>query len=528
MAREIEAAVSRLLEDERLTASLDDAPAQLLLGWGVERLREGVDEGRVRGALRALVHATGARERMSATDAAQRLREAGLVLLPSWATQWESGLPTVEWLHGLLEAIRLPAETPQGTLAQDAISSPQAPQDAPQTIPGKPLFEIVAEDPGSGARAGILHTPHGDVPTPVYMPVGTQATVKTVTPDELREAGATLILGNTYHLYLRPGPDVIASLGGLHRFMGWNGPILTDSGGFQVFSLASNRTISEDGVTFRSHIDGSLHTFTPELVVATQEQLGSDILMPLDECTPYPCSWAYAREALERTHRWAERSLRAHRRTDQALFGILQGSVYADLRAESARVLAEMGFPGFAIGGLSVGEPKETMYAMLEVCIPLLPRDRPRHLLGVGSPEDIIEGIARGIDLFDCVLATRIARHGTLLVRSGRLNIRNAQFERDPRPIEEGCGCYTCRHFSRAYLRHLFQSGELLGLRLATLHNLFFLLELTRQARESILAGRFQAFRESFLATFQPVPEEVRQAEVERRRTAAQRRANSR
>jgi len=382
----------------------------------------------------------------------------------------------------------------------------------------EPFFEIVAEDPASWARAGILHTAHGDVPTPVYMPVGTQATVKTVTPDELREAGARLILGNTYHLYLRPGPEVIAALGGLHRFMGWDGPILTDSGGYQVFSLAGHRTVSEEGVMFRSHIDGSQHLFTPELVVAVQEQLGSDIAMPLDECTPYPCSWAYAREALERTHRWAERSLHAHRLKDQALFGILQGSTYPDLRAESARVLAQMDFPGYAIGGLSVGEPKEAMYAMLEVCLPLLPRDRPRHLLGVGSPEDIIEGIARGIDLFDCVLATRVARHGTLLVRSGRLNIRNAHFERDPRPIEEGCGCYTCRRFSRAYLRHLFQSGELLGLRLATLHNLFFLLDLTRRARESILAGRFQAFRQEFLATFQPVPEEVRQAEAARRR----------
>lgn len=519
----VQEAVERLLEDERLTASLDDAPAQLLLAWGIERLREGIDEGRVRTALRAFAQATAARERMTATEAAALLSKAGLVLDASWPTRWEGSLPTVAWLQGLLQAVHLPVETPQG-----AAASPEASVPAPRTTAGRPFFEIVAEDPESSARAGILHTPHGDVPTPVYMPVGTQATVKTVTPDELREAGATLILGNTYHLYLRPGPEVIASLGGLHRFMGWHGPILTDSGGFQVFSLASNRTISEEGVTFRSHIDGSLHTFTPELVVATQEQLGSDIIMPLDECTPYPCSWAYAREALERTHRWAERSLRAHRRTDQALFGILQGSVYADLRAEGARVLAEMGFPGFAIGGLSVGEPKETMYAMLEVCIPLLPRDRPRHLLGVGSPEDIVEGIARGIDLFDCVLATRIARHGTLLVRSGRLNIRNAQFERDPRPIEEGCGCYTCRHFSRAYLRHLFQSGELLGLRLATLHNLFFLLELTRQARESILAGRFRAFRESFLATFEPVPEEVRRAEAERRRMAAQKRLNGR
>lgn len=379
-------------------------------------------------------------------------------------------------------------------------------------------FEIVAEDAHSMARAGLLHTPHGDVPTPVYMPVGTRAVVKTVSPDELRQAGATILLANTYHLYLRPGAEVVATLGGLHPFMGWEGPLLTDSGGFQVFSLAANRTVSEEGVTFRSHIDGSIHLFTPESVVQTQEQLGADIIMPLDECTPYPCPREYAEAALERTHRWAERARAAHTRPDQALFGILQGSTYPDLRRRSAETLAGMDFPGYAIGGLSVGEPKETMHAMLEACVPLLPRDRPRHLLGVGSPEDFFEGVARGIDMFDCVLATRMARHGALLVSSGRLNIRNAQYERDARPIEEGCACYTCRHFSRAYLRHLFQNDELLGLRLATIHNLHFLLTLLDRIRASILDGSFTAFRQEFLAGFATVPEEVRRAEAARRR----------
>ncbi len=384
-------------------------------------------------------------------------------------------------------------------------------------------FEIVAEDAQTAGRAGILHTPHGDVPTPVFMPVGTQATVKTVSPDELSAAGAALILGNTYHLYLRPGGDVVAALGGLHRFMGWNRPLLTDSGGFQVFSLAANRSISEEGVTFRSHIDGSVHLFTPESVMAVQEQLGADIAMPLDECTPFPCPRGYTQEAMERTHRWAERARASQRRSDQALFGILQGGVYPDLRRQSAAVLSGMDLAGYAIGGLSVGEPKETMHAMLETCVPLLPRDRPRHLLGVGSPEDLFGGVARGIDMFDCVLPTRIARHGALLVTSGRLNIRNAQHERDARPIEEGCGCYTCRHFSRAYLRHLFLSQEQLGQRLATIHNLHFALALMRRIRESIVGGSFAALRDEFLAGFATVPEEVRRNEAGRRRRAVTR-----
>jgi len=379
-------------------------------------------------------------------------------------------------------------------------------------------FEIVAEDPHSAARAGVIHTPHGDVPTPVFMPVGTQATVKTVSPEELRRVEATLILANTYHLYLRPGVDVVADMGGLHRFMNWDRPILTDSGGFQVFSLAANRRISEEGVTFRSHVDGSEHLFTPESVVEAEEQLGADIIMPLDECVPYPCPHDYAEEAMERTHRWAERARRAHRLPGQALFGILQGSTYTDLRRRSAETIAAMGFPGFAVGGLSVGEPKETMHAMLEACVPLLPRERPRHLLGVGSPEDLPAAVARGIDMFDCVLATRIARNGTLLVPEGRVNIRNAQYTRDPRPVEEGCTCTTCQSFSRAYLRHLFQCREILGLRLATIHNLHFLLSLMREIRARIVAGDFTAFQKEFLTRFQAVPDKVRLAEAQRRR----------
>lgn len=396
-------------------------------------------------------------------------------------------------------------------------------------------FEVVAEDAHSAARAGLLHTPHGDVPTPIFMPVGTQATVKTLSPEELRQVGAHIVLGNTYHLYLRPGPDVVADLGGLHRFMNWDRPLLTDSGGFQVFSLSDNREITEEGVTFRSHIDGSEHLFTPERVVAVQAQLGADIIMPLDECIPYPCDRGYAEEALERTHRWAERAWKAHvsragmasaadmgdeGRPEQALFGILQGGVYPDLRRRSAEVLGAMSFPGYAIGGLSVGEPKPVMHEMLEATTPLLPRDKPRHLLGVGSPEDLLEGVLRGVDMFDCVLPTRIARNGSLMVRKGRVNIRNAQYEHDPAPVEAGCTCYTCQNFSRAYLRHLFRAREILGLRLATIHNLHFLLNLMGQIREHIMAGDLVAFKEAFLADFQAIPDEVRRAEARRRRRA--------
>jgi queuine tRNA-ribosyltransferase len=359
-------------------------------------------------------------------------------------------------------------------------------------------FDLLATDDRS--RAGVLRTPHGEVQTPVFMPVGTQATVKAVSPRDLVDLGATVILSNTYHLYLRPGDERIARLGGLHEFMGWDGPILTDSGGYQVFSLAQRRRIDADGVTFRSHIDGSEHRFTPERAIAIQENLGADIIVCFDECAP-PSDYDYNVEALARTHAWAERCRAARTRHDQALFGVVQGGVFSDLREQSARFLTDLGFDGYAIGGLSVGETKEEMHAMLEVVDPLLPADQPRYLMGVGTPEDLVECVARGVDMFDCVLPTRMARNGGALTRTpglGRLNIRNARFADDPRPLEPGCTCYTCTHFSRAYVRHLTQASEILGHHLLTLHNLHLMLTIAREIREAILAGRFQAYREEF------------------------------
>ena len=322
---------------------------------------------------------------------------------------------------------------------------------------------------------------------------------------------------NTYHLYLRPGADVIARLGGLHDFMGWPHPILTDSGGYQVFSLEGMRRVDEDGVTFRSHLDGSEHRFTPESAIAIQEKLGADIIMCFDECAP-PLDRVYNQQAMQRTHRWAERCRQAQTRGDQALFGIVQGGVFADLRQESARFLTTLGFPGYAIGGLSVGETKEQMHAILDVVTPLLPADKPRYLMGVGSPEDLLEGVSRGVDLFDCVLPTRVARNGGLLTSKGRINLRNAQYAEDPAPIEEGCDCFTCRRFSRAYVRHLLKANEILGLRLATNHNLRFMLRLMAQIRQSILDGTFLAFKETFLGGYRIVPDAVRRAQRERRR----------
>ena len=382
-------------------------------------------------------------------------------------------------------------------------------------------FELLKKDPHSLARVGVMHTPHGQIPTPVFAPVGTQATVKAVSPQELQELGASLILANTYHLYLRPGPDTIADLGGLHGFMGWDGPIMTDSGGFQVFSLAHLRALDMTGVTFRSHLDGSEHLFTPEKVIEIQEKLGADIILCLDEC-PEPLDYDYNVQALERTHNWAERCRAAQIRRDQALFGIVQGGAFADLRRKSAEFITSLDFPGHSIGGLSVGEPKDLMREMLEVTVPLLPEDKPRHLLGVGSPEDIFDGVARGIDIFDCVLPTRIARNGALFVRTGRLNIRNARYADDPAPIEEGCDCYTCRHFSRAYLRHLIMAKEILGFRLATLHNLRFMMNLLQEIREAILAGTFSVLKKEFLANYQIVPHEVRRRNKEARRKSFQ------
>jgi queuine tRNA-ribosyltransferase len=363
-----------------------------------------------------------------------------------------------------------------------------------QTIPFS--FELHARD--GRARAGVFHTPHGALHTPVFAPVGTQATVKSVTPVQLAELGASLVLSNTYHLYLRPGDDLVAEMGGLHRFMNWPNPILTDSGGFQVFSLANARKIDEDGVTFKSHIDGSTHRLTPEKSIAIQQNLGADIIMAFDECaTPY--DRPVIEHAMSRTHRWAERCLHAKTRPDQALFGIVQGGVFPDLRAESAGFIASLGFPGHAIGGLSVGETKSEMYETLDQVVPLLPEDKPRYLMGVGTPEDLIHGILRGIDLFDCVLPTRLARHNAAMTRTGRLNLVNAAFARDPLPIDPQCGCYTCRSYTRAYLRHLILAKEMLSATLLSIHNLYTLVHLAGEIRQAILEQRFSRFAAEYL-----------------------------
>jgi queuine tRNA-ribosyltransferase len=356
-------------------------------------------------------------------------------------------------------------------------------------------FDIQARD--GKARAGTFRTPHGDLETPVFAPVGTQATVKGVTPQQLQEAGATLVLANTYHLYLRPGDELIASLGGLHEFMQWEAPILTDSGGFQVFSLAEIRQIDEDGVTFRSHVDGSMHRFTPEKAIQIQENLGADIIMAFDECAP-PYDLAYSQEAIRRTHNWAERCTRVKVRADQALFGIVQGGVFPDLRKRSAEVIAGMNFPGNAIGGLSVGESKQEMHAMIEIVNEILPEDKPRYLMGVGTPEDLVQGVARGIDIFDCVLPTRLARHKAAFTANGRLNLTNAKYSNDPRPIEEACECYTCQHFSRAYIRHLILAKEILAATLVSIHNIHLLVKLMKNIRLAIKVGDYQQFVEHF------------------------------
>lgn len=381
-------------------------------------------------------------------------------------------------------------------------------------------FTVVDNCNTTEARTGVLMTPHGPVHTPAFMPVGTQATVKTLSPDELRDLGAECILSNTYHLELRPGSEVVARLGGLHSFMGWNRAILTDSGGFQVFSLAHLRRIDEEGVRFRSHIDGSEHFFSPERVMQIEENLGADIIMAFDECAPYPSSYEYTTQAMARTHRWAERCLDAHTRKDQALFGIVQGGVFTDLRQQSAKFLASLGFPGYGIGGLSVGEPKATMYLALEQTVPHLPAGKPRYLMGVGSPEDLLECAARGVDMFDCVLPTRIARNGALFTQNGRINIRNAQYLDDSSPVEEGCQCYTCRNFSRAYLRHLIKSEEVLGLRLTTIHNLHFLLELAKRIRDAIAEGSFHEQLSRFRVHYKTVDEGVRAANRDARAAA--------
>jgi len=364
-------------------------------------------------------------------------------------------------------------------------------------------FRVVAECPVTGARAGELTTAHGVVKTPVFMPVGTQATVKAMAPFELKALGAQIILGNTYHLFLRPGEELVERAGGLHRFMGWDRPILTDSGGFQVFSLAELRTLSDEGVVFRSHLDGSRHVMTPERAVRIQERLGSDIAMCFDECVKYPTTYEYSMGAVKRTLAWARRCLAAKTRDDQLLFGIVQGSVFEDQRIACAEALMEMDFPGYSIGGLSVGESHQEMYRILDCLKGVLPKGKPRYLMGVGHPSNLLEGIARGVDMFDCVLPTRNGRNGTVFTSRGRLNVKNLSLAEDFTPLDPDCTCYACRNFSRAYIRHLYKAGEILAMRLCTWHNLHFLISLVEGARRAILEGTFPEYRERFLRTFE-------------------------
>jgi queuine tRNA-ribosyltransferase len=385
--------------------------------------------------------------------------------------------------------------------------------------PTQPPFRFELHKQSGSARLATYHTPHGAIPLPVFAPVGTQANVKTLEPRDLDELQARLILANTYHLYMRPGHELIERMGGLHKFMAWHRPILTDSGGYQVFSLAHQRKLDNDGVTFRSHIDGSLHRFTPERVMEIEQALGPDIAMVLDEC-PDPLSFEYNQAALARTHHWAERCKAAHTRSDQALFGIVQGGIFPELRQASARFLSELDFPGYAVGGLAVGETKEQMYSTLDETCPALPTDKPRYLMGVGAPEDIIEAVARGIDMFDCVLPTRIARNAALLTPDGRINLRNAQYAEDPRPVQEDCECYTCRTFSRAYLRHIYKAGEVTALRLGTIHNIHYLLELMRNIRQAIADDRFDDLRDEFYSRYRMPNQEVRHEQRARRKAA--------
>ncbi len=361
-------------------------------------------------------------------------------------------------------------------------------------------FDLLTTDSATRARAGLLHTPHGTVQTPIFMPVGTRGSVKGLTPDQLRQAGASMILGNTYHLALRPGSEVIAELGGLHSFTGWSGPILTDSGGFQVFSLESLRRLDDDGVEFKSHLDGAILRLSPERATRIQEELGADIAMCFDECPPAGCPAEQLKQAVTRTTAWARRCKEAHRRADQGLFGIVQGGLDPKERERSAAELIPLDFPGYAIGGLSVGESTEEMYRMLDVTAPLLPEGKPRYLMGVGRPEDLLEGIARGIDMFDCVMPTRNGRNALAFTSKGKVRLRNSQHERDRSPLDSQCDCATCTQFSRAYLRHLFQVEEMLGPILVSLHNVAFYQRTMREAREAILAGRFESYRASALA----------------------------
>ena len=385
----------------------------------------------------------------------------------------------------------------------------------------KAKFNFQLHHTDGAARAGELETPHGKALTPFFMPVATQATVKGLTPEEVRDVGARVVLSNAYHLYLRPGVETVVNLGGLHKFMGWDGPILTDSGGFQAFSMGPLREVSDVGIRFRSHIDGSEHNFTPELATANQEGLAPDIAMCFDQCIAYGASEKQVRQAMERTHRWAQSCFDAHQSSatgapsGQALFGIVQGGTFPELRDESARAISAIPFHGYAVGGLAVGENKEDMYRFTGQVAKVLPEDKPRYLMGVGSPEDLVEGVARGIDMFDCALPTRVARNGNLFTQEGRVDITKARYAEQQGPLDETCDCYTCRDYSAAYLRHLFRAKELLGLRLASIHNLRFVLALMERIRASILEKRFDAFRRDFLDRYQPTNEAARQAQKE-------------
>ena len=363
-------------------------------------------------------------------------------------------------------------------------------------------LEILHVDKSCGARYGILHTPHGDVEVPMFMPVGTLATVKTLSPEEVKSLGAGVILANTYHLHLRPGEDIVEKAGGLHKFMNYKGPILTDSGGFQVFSLKDNRKISEEGVEFRSHLNGDKMFFSPESVIRIEEKLGADIIMSFDECIPYPVDEKYARKSVERTLRWAKRGKDAHLNNDQALFGIVQGGEFEELRKHCASELAKMDFPGYSIGGTSIGEPKDVFSKMVEYSVKYLPFDKPRYLMGIGSIDFILEGIEKGVDMFDCVLPTRIARHGALMTSKGRVNIRDAKYKEDFSPLDDECDCYTCKNYTKAYLRHLYVADESFGKRLLSIHNIRFLIHLMEEARTAIKEDRFLAFKEEMLKKY--------------------------
>ena len=364
-------------------------------------------------------------------------------------------------------------------------------------------YELIKKDSRTKARRGRVNTPHGPIETPVFMPVGTAGTVKAMKPEEVRDMGAQIILVNTYHLYLRPGHEVVKAAGGLHKFMNWERAILTDSGGFQVFSLGAMRKISEEGVEFRSHIDGSKHMLSPEKSMEIQNALGSDIMMAFDECAPYPADRNYVKNSLERTTRWLKRCKEFHKNTEQqSLFGIMQGGMYKDLRKQSAEEIVELDLPGYAIGGLSVGEPKELMYEIMDDCVDYLPADKPRYLMGVGSPDCLFEGVERGIDMFDCVLPTRIARHGMAMTSQGRVNIKNAKYERDFTPLDPHCDCYTCRNYSKAYLRHLFKCDEILSSMLMTTHNLHFLVNTMAGIRKAIEEDRFLEYKKEFYDSY--------------------------